>query len=742
LIGLVTLLVVALLFGAVAVRSRTQAEEATLAADAKRLAANALNVGASDLALLTAEEAVKEEKSPETYGALLTLLGREPDVITRIRTPHRFLLLQPSADGRTVYLGENGGDLWAVDAQTGAVRWHVPSPATDMLITMSVSPDGSTLLLSYATDASTVVAVDATTGAVTWRLDPATALAEALPAGADTWVGAAAWYSTTDIAVATATHLCFVRAATAKVQRCLALPSPFDTAGTDYETFLVWPDGRISYATAADRSQSVVIHPDRWDRPVRVDGTVLSVSADGRRAARISTSAGAHQLQILDGQSLQPISSSWALVDSQGVWTAAWSPDGSTLLVTEDQKLLVRDGATGGPRQELLGHSGLLRGTAVAGPAHDIAWSDGLDGTAVAFDLTGRRGIIRTAHGTAPGRGGATAAMSPLAVTASSQGATPSAHIVDTSSGRDLGSLDMTPFAASQHCSCQLSGLGITPDGRQALGTVYRWPTDAQGKSSGEVFAWDLATRSIVKRVPLPWGGLAVVVTPDGRRALINGVGGYAFLDLTTWTLSDTSPQPDGNFLGGVAPNVAISPDGRYAAVGRNERIVLVDLQTNSATGEASVTSDIAALAFTPDTSTVVIGSFDGHLDFLSTARLEPVAARRQVSAGIVISLAVSADGKLLASMGGDGDLMLWDTVSWRPYGDRVINHDGFGLVYITPDSTTLRAFFNGVMKEVDIRPEMWVQAGCRAANRELTLEESAVIRPDQPPRPTCPAGR
>ena len=51
----------------------------------RRLAASALNVDYPDLALLTAVEATRLEQSPETYGALLTLLARQPDVVTRFR---------------------------------------------------------------------------------------------------------------------------------------------------------------------------------------------------------------------------------------------------------------------------------------------------------------------------------------------------------------------------------------------------------------------------------------------------------------------------------------------------------------------------------------------------------------------------------------------------------------------------------------------------------------------------------
>ena len=84
LLGLAAALVVlAVVATYVVVRSRGEAEEARTVADAQRLAATALNVEYPDLALLTAIEAVRIRADPQTYGALLTLLARQPDVLTR-----------------------------------------------------------------------------------------------------------------------------------------------------------------------------------------------------------------------------------------------------------------------------------------------------------------------------------------------------------------------------------------------------------------------------------------------------------------------------------------------------------------------------------------------------------------------------------------------------------------------------------------------------------------------------------
>ena len=131
LVTALALILVATVAGGFALRSRgreaaaaTAAERAAVEADARRLAASALTVEQADLALLTAVEATRLEQSPETYGAVLTLLARQPDVVARIRTPNRFLGVAADPAGKTVFIAENLPILRAVDAATGAPRWR------------------------------------------------------------------------------------------------------------------------------------------------------------------------------------------------------------------------------------------------------------------------------------------------------------------------------------------------------------------------------------------------------------------------------------------------------------------------------------------------------------------------------------------------------------------------------------------------------------------------------------------
>ena len=59
--------------------------------------------------------------------------------------------------------------------------------------------------------------------------------------------------------------------------------------------------------------------------------------------------------------------------------------------------------------------------------------------------------------------------------------------------------------------------------------------------------------------------------------------------------------------------------------------------------------------------------------------------ATRQVTGGFVMDLATSDSGAYLASLGGDGDVMLWDTATGRPYGQPLTDDAGLGWTYFPP---------------------------------------------------------
>jgi len=198
----------------------------------------------SDLALLTAVEATRLEQSPETYGAVLTLLARQPDVVTRVRATDRFLSAVASPDGATVFLGESSPVLHAVDAETGEERW-VRDDLPGQVFWLAVSPDGRTLAamlipITPEDGQDSVVLLDPETGREINRLEPADV--NAVTGGDDSLLWAnIGWTNDGRLLVATDSAVVVVDA-----NGRVVASVPWGRRVVDTGTFLVWPDGRFS----------------------------------------------------------------------------------------------------------------------------------------------------------------------------------------------------------------------------------------------------------------------------------------------------------------------------------------------------------------------------------------------------------------------------------------------------------------------------------------------------------------
>ena len=102
-----------------------------------------------------------------------------------------------------------------------------------------------------------------------------------------------------------------------------------------------------------------------------------------------------------------------------------------------------------------------------------------------------------------------------------------------------------------------------------------------------------------------------------------------------------------------------------------------------------------------------------------------------------MIDVEISDDGAVAATMGTDGDVLLWDARSWKPYGLPVLDHGQWG--YLTFEGDQLRVDHQeGTRSYVSIEPDQWVDAACQAANRDLTEEEFAVLFPGDDYHRTC----
>ena len=138
----------------------------------------------------------------------------------------------------------------------------------------------------------------------------------------------------------------------------------------------------------------------------------------------------------------------------------------------------------------------------------------------------------------------------------------------------------------------------VTPNGRRALVTVAGTDT---------VAVIDVAAMSLDAELPAGSYPHGLRPSPDGRTALVANMGA------DTVTLYDVEGlRPLGDVRVGEAPvQVAYSPDGSHAYVSLNApgEVVKVDLEAMAVAGRVAVPAGPVQVAVTPDGATLLVAS-------------------------------------------------------------------------------------------------------------------------------------
>jgi DNA-binding SARP family transcriptional activator/WD40 repeat protein len=770
--GVSVLLLTALAAGTLAWTAQREAAAANTVADARRLAATALNIEQPDLALLAAVEATRRLPDVDTYGALLSVLSQQPAVVHRVRTSDVFLRLRASRDGSTVFLSEGVGRVRAIDGETGEQLWIAATPGGRMVHEMAVSEDGGQVVVAlWPSDTPPhggVVSFDARDGSVRW----ATLSDDILAAAPDSdpaprGVGVVG----DEVVTETGTHMVVLDAATGEVRRSWRVwPERIPPLGTS----LVWPDGRTSVNLGLGYLRSAVHDPDRPDAPpLELEGVVYAVSPDGRRVLVASEDEQVDPfLHVADAATGEPLTDR---VPMDGFpTTALWDPDGERIYVGMENVLRVFDPDTLEEQAAFVGHSATIMGLGLAGTDRSLIWTASRDGSAVAFDLTGTRTAIVRRPSEPVAYLGRSAPAAGRAVHLHHSGGTGEhrAWLSELPSGRTLGrlvpDLSGTEGADDAEIMTQPSTVAIDAEGGWALvGMEQVHRTTGTVADRGFLAVFDPATRKQQALVELPWPVRGVAVGRD--RALVHGTGGYAVVDLASASLvRPPTGLPEAPFVE-MLSDAEVSPGGDLVAFGRGAEVLVVELASGEVTSriwadheggavgaesagagvdgaagdEASVyyPAVVLALDWTPDGATLVTGTDRGWLGFWSAQTGEPVAPPSLLNGSWILDVEVSLDGRMLVASNREGATTLVDAETWRPYGLPITEEARWIWPVFSADSRDLTVFVeDGEAVEFSMVPDEWAAAACSAAGRDLTDAELETLLPGAEGRtPTCP---
>lgn len=197
------------------------------------------------------------------------------------------------------------------------------------------------------------------------------------------------------------------------------------------------------------------------------------------------------------------------------------------------------------------------------------------------------------------------------------------------------------------------------------IDALKRWVKEGAAWDAASLVSLPSPARNVAL-APLPASYhpvLAIAVSPDSKR-LAAGCGN----ELVLYDLTKTIPAETSRASSHADPiqSIAWTPDGTHLVTGAFRRVVVWNAESlaSEQTITEGLTDRIAALRFLPGGKQFVFA--DGRVAESGTIRLAEletgaVTASWEAHGDTIFDLAISSDGKLLATAGGDKLVKLWN---------------------------------------------------------------------------------
>jgi DNA-binding SARP family transcriptional activator/WD40 repeat protein len=738
-------------------READRASAAALAADARRLSAQAAVSPDIRTRLLLAVAAYRLQDSADTRSALLSSLEQTRSVRELMPTPIRLSWIGADSDGHTIWAEGNQEILrYSTSTREMVGRFRYSGNHVD-----AVSPDGSKLLVARQGGSPIRLTVlDARTGETQSTLhDRRFTHVAGFTADSRYLVAALAGGSAQAVAIFDTSRL-------AARPRTIRLDGAIVAIAVGGSTLAaVTSAGDLSvYDVATGRFVEQRRLPHTIARALSIDNPMVVLSPDGSRiAAALTPGAGVVIADLRHAGQGQA-----GLIKTGKQWAAiAFSPDGRLLAGGNVQANLgVLDSSTGKAVTTLVGEHAAILGVAWAPPsgpgAGEVLFSGGSDAQIIAWDL-GTDPRLLSFHGPSQptlaggAYAGALLGIVPVPTYFSGPGrpAQEKLELVDLTHGaRATWPLHLRP-------GDEVLSATTNTDRSAALVSV-------RGRTTSRCELWDLRHGTLRGTLRLHASGSNgwSAIRPDGTLAAIavgkRRVGIYRLPDFTrlrTLTVNFRGPNgrrvsvvpqvygPDGDLLvSGNDPGPRPGAQGSAAAP-TDQLLGVVGPATGSVLGQVRLGAEAAlnTAAWSPDGSRIIAGTSGGHLWLLRSTDLKVVKGDVPDVSGFVLTVGFSPDGSMIVTGGNDGTLSFFDAGSLQRIGEPLpfpannwvlAGYGARGVVTGLASAGSIR-----LQRGFTVPGEAagWARLACSIADTSLSHLEWSRLVGDRPYLAVCP---